>query len=59
MSRLIASNPDASQDPEPEGQEYGYYMFDELPNVSMIKKVLAKTLNEITVSSLGPGASLK
>ena len=62
MSKLITIDPDTCQDPEPEGQEYGYCMFEELPNVSMMKKVLPKanvTLNEIRVSSAGPGTDLK
>ena len=62
ISRLIAIDPDTCQDPVADGQEYEYYMFDELPNFSMVKKVLPManvTLNEITVSSAGPGADLK
>ena len=53
MSRLIVINLDTCQDPEPEGQKYGYCVFEELPNVSIIKKVSSKTditLNEITAS---------
>ena len=53
MSRLITTNPDRCQDPEPEGQEYGYCVFQKLLKVSMIKKVLPTTnvtLNEILVS---------
>ena len=38
MNRLIAINPDTYQDPEPEGQEYGYCIYEELPNVSVIEK---------------------
>ena len=40
MCRLIATDPDTCQDPEPEGQEYGYCIFEELPKVSTIKSVL-------------------
>ena len=61
MSRLIVINPGTCQDPEPEGQEYEYCIFEELPNVSMIKKVSSKvniTLNEIMVSSVDPSADL-
>ena len=29
MSRLIVINPDTCQDPEPEGHEYGYCVFEE------------------------------
>ena len=46
-------NPDTCQDLEPEGQEYGYCIFEELPNVSTTKKATSKvdvTLNEIIVS---------
>ena len=62
MSRLIVINPHTYQDPEPEGQEYGYSSFEELPNVSTIKKVSPKanvTLNEITVSSADSGTDLQ
>ena len=55
MSRLIVIDSDTCQDPEPEGQEYGNCIFEELPNVSMIKKVSSEvnmTLNEIMVSSV-------
>ena len=62
MSRLIAIHPDTCQDPEPEGQEYGYCVFEEISSVSMIKKVSLKaniTLNEIMVSSADSGTDLK
>ena len=39
MSRIIVINPDTCQDPEPEGHEYGYCVFEELPNVSTKKRV--------------------
>ena len=42
MSRLIIINHDTCQGLEPEGQEYGYCILEELPNVSMIKKVSSK-----------------
>ena len=61
MSRLIVINPDMCQDPEPEGQEYGYYILEELPNVSTLRKVSSKvdiTLNEITASLADPSADL-
>ena len=38
MSRIIVIDPYTCQDPEPEGQEYEYCIFEELPNVSKIKK---------------------
>ena len=50
MSRLIVINLDTCMDPEPEGQEYGYCVFEELHNISTISKVSLKadlTLNEI------------
>ena len=53
MSRLIAIDPEICQDLEPEGQGYGYCVFEELSNVSTIKKALLKanvTINEIMVS---------
>ena len=62
MRRLIAIDPVTCQDVEPEGQEYGYCVFEELPNVSMTKKVSLKadvTLNEITVSSVDSGTDVK
>ena len=47
MGRVIVINPHTCQDPEPEGQEYGYCIFEELPNVSTIRKVFSKVdLNE-------------
>ena len=52
MSRPIAINLDTCQDSEPEGQECGYCIFEELPNISTIRKMSMKadiTLNEITV----------
>ena len=35
MSRLIKIDPQVQQEPEPEGYEYGYYSFDNLPNIQM------------------------
>ena len=62
LSRLIVIDPDTCQDPEPEGHEYGYCVFEELPNVSMKKKVSSKvniTLNEVAVSSSAHSADLQ
>ena len=56
MSRRITIDPDICQDPEPEGEEYGYCVFEEVPIISTIRKVPPKTyitLNEITASSGG------
>ena len=61
MSRLIAFNPDTCQDLKPEGKEYGYHEFEELPNISTIRKVPSKadiTLNEIMVSLAGYGTNV-
>ena len=54
MSRLI----NTCQDLKPEGQEYGYCIFEELPYISMIRKVSPKaniTLNDIMASSADSG----
>ena len=62
MSRLITMDPDTCQDLEPEDQDYGYCVFEELPNISMIRKVPPKaniTLNEIMVSSANSDTNLK
>ena len=32
MSRLVDIDPQIQPEPEPEGYEFGYYTFDELPN---------------------------
>ena len=61
MCRLIVIDPDTCQDLEPEGQEYWSCIFEELTNVSMIKKVSPKvdvTLSEITLSLADPTAGL-
>ena len=47
MSRLIKLDPDKYQDPEPEGQEYGHCVFEELPNVSIVQNVLYKAITEV------------
>ena len=46
MSRLIAIDLETCQDPEPEGQKDEYCIFEELPNVSAIKKVSSKVDSE-------------
>ena len=35
MSRLIKIDPHMQQDSEPEGYEFGYYMFDPLPTLEV------------------------
>ena len=62
MIKLIAVNPDTCQDQEPEGLEYGYCIFEELPNVFMTKKVSSRvnvTLNKTMVSSVDLSTELQ
>ena len=35
MSRLIAIDPQIQQETEPEGYEFGYYLFDTLPTIEI------------------------
>ena len=35
MSRLIEIDPQVQQEPKPEGYEFGYYTFDNLPNIEV------------------------
>ena len=54
MSRLIKFDPNLSQKQEPEGQEYGYYVIDQLHSVSIVPKVPQDSnlqVNEIDVST--------
>ena len=46
MSRLIEIDPQVQQEPEPEGYEYGYYVFDSLPDIKVTDTQL--TINSIT-----------
>ena len=46
MSRLIEIDPQVQQEPEPEGYEFGYYFFDNLPNIEVID--IESTINLIT-----------
>ena len=46
MSRLIKIDPQVQQEPEPEGYEYGYYVFDSLPGIEVTDIKL--TINSIT-----------
>ena len=53
MSRLIELDPNVSQDPEPEGHEYGYYVFEQLSNVPTVQKVPQESnleVHEIDIS---------
>ena len=45
MSRLIEIDPQVQQEPEPEGYEFGYYTFDNLPNIEVTD--IESTLNSI------------
>ena len=45
MSRLIEIDPQVQQEPEPEGCEFGYYVFDNLPNIEVTD--IESTLNSI------------
>ena len=46
MSRLIEIDPQIQPEPEPESYEFGYYTFDELPNLEVTN--IESTLNSIT-----------
>ena len=46
MSRLIEIDPQVQQEPEPEGYKFGYYTFDNLPNIEVTN--IESTLNSIT-----------
>ena len=46
MSRLIEIDSQVQQKPEPEGYEFGYYIFDNLPNIEVTD--IESTLNLIT-----------
>ena len=46
MSRIIEIGSQVQQEPEPGGYEYGYYVFDSLPNIEVTDIEL--TINSIT-----------
>ena len=46
MNRLIETDPQVQQELEPEGYEFGYYSFDNLPNIKVTN--IESTLNSIT-----------
>ena len=46
MSRLIEIDPQVQQKPELEGYEFGYYTFDDLPNIEVTN--IESTFNSIT-----------
>ena len=43
MSRLIEIDPPVQQEPEREGYEFGYYNFDDLPNIEVTDMSLPLT----------------
>ena len=45
MSRLIDIDPHIQPEPEPEGYEFGYYTFDELPDLELSN--VESTLNSV------------
>ena len=49
MSRLIDIDPQIQLEPEPEGYEFGYYTFDELPNLEVTN--IESALNSIMDTS--------
>ena len=51
MSRLIDIDPQVQPEPEPEGYKFGYYTFDELPNLEVSN--IESTLNSITDTETG------
>ena len=46
MSRLIEIDPQVQQEPEPEGYEFGCYVFDNLPDIEVTN--IESTFNSIT-----------
>ena len=62
VSRLIKLDPDIYQKPEPEGHEYGYCVFEQLPSISSVQCVLHKSgpeINEIYSSPADPAVDIK
>ena len=52
MSRLIAIDPETKLPPEDQGCEYGYYLFDPLPPISMENVCHVDDIPEITITNL-------
>ena len=46
MSRLIEIDPQSEQEPEPKGYKFGFYVFDNLPNIKVHD--IEMTINSIT-----------
>ena len=54
MSQLVEHDPDVYQDPKPEGQEYGCFIFEQLLSVSTMQNMSLKAntdVNDINSSS--------
>ena len=43
--------------PQPSGQEYGYCVFEQLPNVCTVQNILHKVNKNITEMNASPAAS--
>ena len=52
MSRLIAIDPESELPPEEQGCEYGYYLFDPLPPISIEDVCHVDDIPEITITNL-------
>ena len=62
MSRSIELVPDVCHDPESEGQEYGYCVFEDLPSASMVQRVPQEanmSVNKVNTSSADPETGMK
>ena len=57
MSKLVELDLDACQDHEPEGQKYGYCLFQQLTNASTIQKVPQKASTTVTEINASPADS--
>ena len=55
MSRLIEIDSQVQQEPEPEGYEFGYYVFDSLPDIEVtdIKLIINSITNIKTKDTSG------
>ena len=51
MNRLISIDPDTKLPPEDQGCEYGYYLFDPLPPISMEDVCHIDDISEITITN--------
>ena len=51
MSRLVAIDPESELPPEEQGCEYGYYLFDPLPPISLVDVCHVEDIPEITITN--------